>query len=81
MLGGAEITRQRSEESMAGKLLNNPKLAQNVLKRLNIENETEPEPLNTWQPKLLNDKRAYNVTEREPLNPGQPKLLNNDKRA
>jgi hypothetical protein len=46
------------------KLLNNPKLAQNVLKRLNIENETEPEALNTGQPKLLNnDKRAYNVTE------------------
>jgi hypothetical protein len=40
------------------KLLNNPKLAQNVLKRLNIENKTEPEA------KLLNnDKRAYNVTE------------------
>jgi hypothetical protein len=50
------------------KLLNNPKLTQNVLKRLNKENETEPEPLNTGQPKLLNnDKRAYNVTEREPL--------------
>jgi hypothetical protein len=63
------------------KLLNNPKLAQNVLKRLNKENETELEPLNPGQPKLLNDKRAYNVTEREPLNPGQPKLLNNDKRA
>jgi hypothetical protein len=46
------------------KLLNNPQLAQNVLKRLNIENETEPEPLNTGQPKLLNnDKRAYNITE------------------
>jgi hypothetical protein len=29
------------------KLLNNPKLAQNVLKRLNKENETELEPLNT----------------------------------
>jgi hypothetical protein len=48
------------------KLLNNQKLAQNVLKRLNKENETEPEPLNPGQPKLLNDKRAYNVTEREP---------------
>jgi hypothetical protein len=42
------------------KLLNNPKLTQNVLKRLNIENETEPEVLNTGQPKLLNDKCAYN---------------------
>jgi hypothetical protein len=31
-------------------LLNNPKLAQNVRKRLNKENETEPEPLNTGQP-------------------------------
>jgi hypothetical protein len=29
------------------KLLNNPKLAQNVLKRLNKKNETEPESLNT----------------------------------
>jgi hypothetical protein len=58
------------------KLLNNPKVAQNVRKRLNKENETEPEPLNTGQPKLLNnDKRAYNVTDPEPLNPGQPKLL------
>jgi hypothetical protein len=46
------------------KLLNNLKLAQNVLKRLNIENETESEALNTGQPKLLNNKkRAYNVTE------------------
>jgi hypothetical protein len=36
------------------KLLNNAKLAQNGLKRLNKENETETEPL-----KLLNiDKRA-----------------------
>jgi hypothetical protein len=32
------------------KLLNNPKLAHNVRKRLNKENETEPEPLNTGQP-------------------------------
>jgi hypothetical protein len=46
------------------KLLKNPKLAQNALKRLNIENETEPEALNSGQPKLLNnDKRAYKVTE------------------
>jgi hypothetical protein len=43
---------------MAVKLLNNPKLTQNVLKRLNKEKETEPEPLNTGQLKLLNDKRA-----------------------
>jgi hypothetical protein len=47
MLGGAEIAQQRPAESWRVKLLNNPKLAQNVLKRLNIENETEPEPLNT----------------------------------
>jgi hypothetical protein len=41
------------------KLLDNPKLAQNVLKRLNKEKETEPEPLNTGQLKLLNnEKRA-----------------------
>jgi hypothetical protein len=57
------------------KLLNNPKLAQNVLKRLNKENETEPEPLNPGQPKLRNnDRRAYKKAEREPLIPGQPKL-------
>jgi hypothetical protein len=36
------------------KLLNKPKLAQNVLKR-----ETEPEALNTGQPKLLNNDRRY----------------------
>jgi hypothetical protein len=41
------------------KLLNNPKLAQNELKRLNIENETEPEALNTGQPKLLNNEGRY----------------------
>jgi hypothetical protein len=58
------------------KLLNNPNLAQNVLKRLNKENETESEPLNPGQPKLCqNDKRAYKKVEREPLIPGQPKLL------
>jgi hypothetical protein len=48
---------------MAGETSRQPEARQNVLKRLNIENETEPEALNTGQPKLLNDKRAYTVTE------------------
>jgi hypothetical protein len=41
------------------KLLNNPNLAQNVLKRLNIENEIESKALNSWQPKLLNNDKRY----------------------
>jgi hypothetical protein len=54
MFGGTDIAQQRPAESMAGETSQQPEL-----KRLNIENETEPEALNTGQPKLLNNDRRY----------------------
>jgi hypothetical protein len=49
---------------MAGETSQQPEARPERTETTNIESETEPEPLNTGEPKLLNnDKRAYNVTE------------------